>query len=925
MRGFLPLMLAVLPVAAQTQVDLRTQARDVDFGAASSTRPVKTGTALPGTCAVGELFFKTDAAAGANLFGCAAANVWSAQGGIPSKDCWYDANDSTLKCRDASGHVFAAVKTGTEGSAGEWVDYILPTGVPHTSKPTAGAVGAVADPGTNGIPYRSGAGASTAANADLMSQPFACQDAGAVNAYACSLTPAITGYTPGTSYWFHAGNANTGTATINFNGLGPKGIVKRSNRQLEAGDILAGQWVMVTYDGIAMQMQSQTASSGNGATSSVFGRTGAVTAAAGDYTTAQVTESGNQYFTDARAQAAFSFPGVVKLVAGALDCPTCVTTGTGADTDLYGSFPHLSVVKLQGRRVAATAPADQQYLGWNSGAGQWEPRTLPAPALTSLFGRTGAVTAQAGDYSFGQIGGTLGATQLPAAAMRTDVSNTVSGGTQDMRAADHTLPIKSGPAAGLPATCAPGEVYFATDAAAGSNVYGCTAANTWSAQGTNLQIESDGVPVGLRTTANFVTGPGLMSLITDDGAKVDILTALDTAVVQTQAGQQAGGVVLCASTGGSNRDYSCAITPTLSQYKTGMVLQWKPDVNGVGGTTTLNVDTLGPVRVTLRDGVSDPGAADVMAGQLYSIWYDGAGFRLMMPTAGTMPGSVASVFGRQGAIAAQAGDYSTDQVTEGSKLYFTPERAQSAVAWGTLGGKPSGFPPLAHASTHQNGGGDEIATATPAANAIPKAGSDGKLNAGWLPAGSGGLGYTAEDASKKGQPNGYAGLDGSGKIAAGAMPVPGSASLGGVTAKDCGSQFVQKVNTDGSITCAAAAGGGGTGIVRASWVYGNGVAIAAADAIAVPWMATATGMIQKCYAAAGTGPVGAALVVDVKKNGASIFGANPKLTIADGQTAGSTVTFATATLAEGDLLTTAMVQVGSTAAGSNLSVVCTIQ
>ena len=38
--------------------------------------------------------------------------------------------------------------------------------------------------------------------------------------------------------------------------------------------------------------------------SSVFGRTGAVTATSGDYTTAQVTESGNLYFTNARAIAA---------------------------------------------------------------------------------------------------------------------------------------------------------------------------------------------------------------------------------------------------------------------------------------------------------------------------------------------------------------------------------------------------------------------------------------------------------------------------------------------------------------------------------------------------------------------------------------------------------------------------------------------
>jgi len=40
--------------------------------------------------------------------------------------------------------------------------------------------------------------------------------------------------------------------------------------------------------------------------SSVFGRTGAVVAQSGDYTTAQVTESGNLYYTDARARASVS-------------------------------------------------------------------------------------------------------------------------------------------------------------------------------------------------------------------------------------------------------------------------------------------------------------------------------------------------------------------------------------------------------------------------------------------------------------------------------------------------------------------------------------------------------------------------------------------------------------------------------------------
>ena len=38
-----------------------------------------------------------------------------------------------------------------------------------------------------------------------------------------------------------------------------------------------------------------------------------------------------------------------------------------------------------------------------------------------------------------------------------------------------------------------------------------------------------------------------------------------------------------------------------------------------------------------------------------------------------------------------------------------------------------------HAATHQNGGADEVATSTPAANAIPKADASGILDDGWIP------------------------------------------------------------------------------------------------------------------------------------------------------------------------------------------------
>src|SRR5689334_18078207 len=62
----------------QTTIDMRTQTRNVDFSGAGSTRPIKTGTSLPSSCGVGELFFKSDAALGKNIYVCAPVDQWAA-------------------------------------------------------------------------------------------------------------------------------------------------------------------------------------------------------------------------------------------------------------------------------------------------------------------------------------------------------------------------------------------------------------------------------------------------------------------------------------------------------------------------------------------------------------------------------------------------------------------------------------------------------------------------------------------------------------------------------------------------------------------------------------------------------------------------------------------------------------------------------
>jgi len=515
MHKLLVMALMGLTATAQTQIDLATQVKRVDFSKASSTLPLQTGTSLPSACAVGQMYFKTDAPAGTNLYACTATNTWSVQGGITGTNCWADASSQTIRCQDPSGNLYTVVKSATSATANQWVDYIGTNGAPHTSQPTAGAVGAVADPGSNGVPYRSGAGTATAASADQMSGPFFCQDGGTSSAYSCSLAPAVAGYTAGTTYWFRANTANSGSATLSLNGLGAKPIVKQANQSLAANDIRAGQWVMVTYDGANMQMQSQTGNASGG-------------------------------------------------------------------------------------------------------------------SVSTVFGRAGAVTAQTGDYTFSQIGGTASAAQLPTVAMRTDQGNVVTAGTQDFRQAAHTLPMKSGLSTALPSTCSAGETYFATDVAAGNNLFGCTAPNVWTQQaGSTFAFKANGTLVGMRNVLNLIPGLGLAPIVTDTGTQINFQIPIDTAVTDTRLNAASGADLLVRTASNSGMAYAgcpSGLTPPLTA---GMVVHLTPDQNSTGGATTFNYCATSALGLKEADGATNLTSTDLVAGRMYNVWYDGAIWRLV--------------------------------------------------------------------------------------------------------------------------------------------------------------------------------------------------------------------------------------------------------------------------------------------------------
>jgi hypothetical protein len=80
------------------------------------------------------------------------------------------------------------------------------------------------------------------------------------------------------------------------------------------------------------------------------------------------------------------------------------------------------------------------------------------------------------------------------------------------------------------------------------------------------------------------------------------------------------------------------------------------------------------------------------------------------------------------------------------------------------------------------------------------------------------------------------------------------------------------------------------------------------------WEATSNGEISFADALVATAPTGSGIVVDVLKNGTSVYGTNetPTSSVATGYTATKFV--------QGDVLTLSVVSVGTTVAGSDLSV-----
>ncbi len=158
--------------------------------------------------------------------------------------------------------------------------------------------------------------------------------------------------------------------------------------------------------GVRVSLGPPSGSGGGGAVGSVFGRTGAVTAANGDYSVSQVT--------GAAADSAVVHLAGAETVSGtktfSSDATFSGNLNVAGNINQTGTGP----TQWSGKKWTGTTVTVPSGMDFSLGIGSDNAfkcqlmsgtSCMPTDAVTSVFGRTGAVLAGSGDYSVSQITG----------------------------------------------------------------------------------------------------------------------------------------------------------------------------------------------------------------------------------------------------------------------------------------------------------------------------------------------------------------------------------------------------------------------------------------------------------------------------------------------------------------------------------------
>ena len=702
---------AVMGSSAQTQLDLRTQTRNVDFSGVP-TKTFRTGSVLPATCSVGETFFRLGAPAGKSFYGCTAQNVWTLQGPPDLPDTAgqsgkvLSTDGSTAAWTGIAGDVFGTLGSllvqGLQGRAvsntapadGQALEWNRTAQHWEPGTPSTTLSGDANGPsGSTVVKGLQGRGVSVAAPSDGQGLKWSA---------------ASNQWEPGSWSVTLAGDANGPSGSTTVNGLRGRWLSVNTpvDGQALKWNGALNQWEPgtpnTTLAGDASGPASATVVSGlygRGIASSLPANGQALTwnATANQWepgvpsTSLNGDANGPANNTVVRAlqglPVSTNFPtnGQALKWNGTLNQWEPGTPSTTLTGDANGPAGATAVTGLQRRAVSAAAPAHGQALEWNGNTNQWEPTPVSSTVSGDATGPLSNTVVQAVQ---GRSVSPAKPTDGQALTWNAAVNQWQPGTVTNTLAGD-----ASGPAASTVVKGIQGRTVSTAAPADGQSLEWNAAASQWAPGSPSVTLAGDAGGPAASTVVRGVQGRTVSSAAPTDGQSLKWNATASQwepgSPSVTLAGDAGGAASATVVKGLQGRPLSTAAPADGQNLRWNATLnQWEP------GSTAANYSA----SFTSQTSVTIPGSSHgYPSANLLVSCYDSTEtlvepsrvsvdsttydvtVRFSVPQSGSCvingngsggsgqsggggTSSVTSVFGRAGAVVGVAGDYNFSQI-----------------------------------------------------------------------------------------------------------------------------------------------------------------------------------------------------------------------------------------------------------------------